>query len=140
MKVNHCISGDKFLLSHSTPAFSAAATSTAINFASGAVSLAQLEEVSDFIVHGAGSDILRAAALLYYFFSGHLTLKITSIKEDLSLPAANFFTLAGLTKTKLSARGALHLWLDENSSERDVKVLSKFSHLSEKMNSFYRGT
>lgn len=113
----HCISGDKFLLSHSTPAFSAAATSTAINFASGAVSLA----VSDFVAHGAGSDILRAAALLYYLFSGHLTLKITSIKEDPSLPAANFLTVAALTKIKLSARGALHLWLDENSSERGVK-------------------
>lgn len=112
----HCISGDKFLLSHSTPAFSAA-TSTAINFASDAVSLA----VSDFIAHGAGSDILRAAALLYYLFFGHLTLKITSIKEDPSLSAANFLTVAALTKIKLSARGALHLWLDEISSERGVK-------------------
>lgn len=76
-------------------------------------------EVSDFIVHGAGSDILRAAALLY-LFSGHLTLKITSIKDP-SLPAPNFLTVAALTKIKLSARGALHLWLDENPSERGVK-------------------
>lgn len=121
MKEHHCISGDKFLLSHSTPALSAAVTSTAINFASGAVSLAQLKEVSDFIAHGARSDILRAAAPLYYFFSDHLTLKVTSIKEDPSLPAANFLTVVALTEIKLSARGALHLWLDENSSEGGFK-------------------
>lgn len=40
-KIPRCISGDKFLPSHSTAAFSAA-TSTVINFASAAISLAQL--------------------------------------------------------------------------------------------------
>lgn len=140
-EIHHCILGDKFLLSHSTPVSSAAATGTAINSASGAVSLAQRKEVSGFIVHRAGSDILRAAAFLCYLFSGHLALKISSIKEDPSLPAANFLTVAALTKIQLNARGALHLWLDENP-QREVlkpKVLPKFLHLSEKRSSFYRG-
>lgn len=86
---------------------------------------------------------MRAAALLCYLFSGHLTLKMTSIKEDPSLPAANFLTVAALTKIKLNARGALHLWLDENSSERGAKNQSAtkiLPHLSEKRSSFYRGT
>lgn len=77
-------------------------------------------EVSDFIAHGAGSDTLRAAAPLYYLFPGHLTLKITSIKDP-SLLAVNFLTVAALTKIKLSARGALHLWLDGNLSGRAVE-------------------
>lgn len=63
-------------------------------------------QISHFIIHRAGTDILRGTALLYYF-AIHLNLKSASIHACSSGLVAKFSNAPALTKPKLGTRSAL---------------------------------